>query len=354
MLNPQLNFFGLSNLTRLYDFKNKEQSLQYYISYMLMRTSRMFEYEGLPETIPHRYLELYLQLNGHVAIAEHDGNLYAFFGGFGGEPNVYYMPQQYIVANPYLKLNKIYNIGENCVIVPNDTMYLGLLPMFRRYATALVENDLTMRVYDINARITALIDAQDDNTKDSALRYLENVENGDMGVISSSAFFDGIRAQPYYAAGQKGITELIEYQQYLKASWFNEVGLNANYNMKRESLNSAETTADDDMLLPLIDDMLENRQKYFDKVNEMFGTSISVRLASSWEIEREEMEGVISEYSEIEETDEIDETEEIEETDETEEITEALGEITDVLENIVGAIEGGENENEDVEETRKD
>ena len=151
--------------------------------------------------------------------------------------------------------------------------------------------------------------------------------------------------------------------------------------MKRESLNSAETTADDDMLLPLIDDMLENRQKYFDKVNEMFGTSISVRLASSWEIEREEMEGVISEYSEIEETDEIDETEEIEETDETEEIeetdeteeikeideteeieetdeteeiTEALGEITDVLENIVGAIEGGENENEDVEETRKD
>ena len=53
--------------------------------------------------------------------------------------------------------------------------------------------------------------------------------------------------------------------------------------MKRESINSNEAQLNDDMLLPLIDDMLKNRQDALDKVNDMFGTDISVELNSAWE-----------------------------------------------------------------------
>jgi hypothetical protein len=83
---------------------------------------------------------------------------------------------------------------------------------------------------------------------------------------------------------------LIEYQQYLKASWFNEIGLNANYNMKREKLSTTESQMNNDALLPLVEDMLESRRQCIEKVNAMFGTEISVDFASSWEKLVEEIE----------------------------------------------------------------
>ena len=53
--------------------------------------------------------------------------------------------------------------------------------------------------------------------------------------------------------------------------------------MKRESINSNESQLNDDMLHPLIDDMLRERQEGIDRVNKMFGTDIKVTFNSAWE-----------------------------------------------------------------------
>ena len=284
------NFYGLGDFIKPYNFKDKKKNLTSYIVYMLNRVMKMFEYDNLPDTIPKKYLELYTMVHGHSVIVRHNGKLYVCFGGFSGEPNEYYLPTQYIVANPYLKLFQTFTIGEDCVLMKNDTLMYGLMPMFRRYASALVENDLTMNMVDINSRIAALIDARDDATKVSAEKFLSDMEEGKNGIIASNAFFDGIRAQPYGEHNYQRLTDLIEYQQYMKASWFNELGLNANYNMKREAITSNESQLNDDMLLPLIDDMLECREESVSQINDMFGTDISVNWASTWEDNVEELE----------------------------------------------------------------
>lgn len=250
----------------------------------------MFKYDGLPDTIPQKMIELYIMTNGHSVIVEHEGNLYVCFGNWGGEPNEYYIPTNYIVANPYLNLFKTFTIGEDCVLAHNDSLYYGLMPMFKRYATMLAENDITMRMVDINSRIAALIDAKDDSTYAAAMKYLQDIEKGELGVIASSSFFDGITTQPYGEHNYQRLTDLIEYQQYTKASWFNELGLNANYNMKREAITSNESQLNDDMLLPLIDDMYNCRKLWVEQVNEMFGVEWSVEFASSWEDNMEEIE----------------------------------------------------------------
>lgn len=274
----------LLNNDLLYDFKDKQRVVNDHVSYMLSRTQSMFKYDNLPDTIPQRILELYLQVNGNCAFYEYNGNLYVFTGGLGGEPDVYYMPTIYTVANPALKLSKELKIDIDCVVIPSDSMYFGLLPLFRRYATALAENELSLKIAIINSRIVDLISAPDDSTKASAEKFLSDIEDGNMGVIGENAFLDGIKAQPYGTTGNSNIiTNLIEYQQYVKASMFNEIGLNANYNMKRESLNSTEAQLNDDALLPLLDDMLRCREIGVDKVNKMFGTNIKVSLASAWE-----------------------------------------------------------------------
>lgn len=268
-----------------WDFKNKDAGIRAHCKYMLARTQSMFEYDDLPESIPARMLELYLQINGYVCIASVDGNLYAFFGGLGGEPSDYYMPTKCVVANPALRYNATLTIDVDCIVFPSDSMYQGLMPMFSRYATALVENELSMNIAAINSRIINLVSAGDDRTKLSAEKYIADIENGKLGIIAEDSLLEmaGLHSNPYgNASTTQNLKNLIEHEQYLRATWYNEIGLNANYNMKRESLNESETAINEDSLLPLIDDMLRCRKHGLEKVNSMFGTNISVRLASSW------------------------------------------------------------------------
>lgn len=275
----------LSGLTmaRPYNFKDKQRALQYRVNYMLARLRSMFKYEGLPETIPERMLELYLLSNGHCVITDVDGLLYAFFGGFGGKLDEYYRPTIYTVNNPYLTFYANLKIGAECVLCGNDSAYQGLMPLLRHYGSAMIENELSMNIADINSRIISLITADNDTDYESAREYLKKVEAGDISAIGQGAFFDGVKTQPYAANGSyRSLTDLIEYEQYLKASLYNEIGLNANYNMKRESLNSSESQLNNDALTPLIDDMFNMRKAFVEEVNKKYGTEISVDFASAW------------------------------------------------------------------------
>lgn len=134
------------------------------------------------------------------------------------------------------------------------------------------------------------------------------------------------------------IGDLIEQEQYLKASWYNELGLNANYNMKREALNSAESTINNDILFPLVDEMLKQRQMACEQINALFGTDISVELNSSWEDNKKE------EQAEIEDTEEQESESEAEESEpEAEESTsEAIKEIKEDIEEIKDDLKEGD------------
>lgn len=273
---------GLEYVTK-YDFKNKNKNLNDYITYMLNRSIIMFKYHNLPETMPQREIELLLQTNGWGCVCEIDGNLYALNGGLGGVPNAYNMPTEIIISNPYLKFNKTLTIDTDCVIIPNDSMYVGLLPLYNRYCTMLVENDITMILATVNKRIQNLLSANDDNTVESAKSFLKKVYEGELGVIAESKLFDSLKVNNSSTNAQVSLTDLFEFEQYIKASLYNEIGLSANYNMKRERLTSAEVETNTDNLYPLVDDMINQRRKAVEKINEMFGTNIEVEFNSSWD-----------------------------------------------------------------------
>lgn len=273
-----------------YKPRDKTANIRSIIGYMLSRTQAMFHYEGLPDTIPQRNLELYLQVNGNTCIAEHNGEMYAFVGGLGGEPDPYYMPTIYTVSNPALKFSKNYHIGENCIVIPNDSMYMGMLPLFSRYASGLVESELTLYIALINTRLVDLISAGTDRTKTAVEKVIADIEAGKLSAVLDKGLDGVIKAFPYADQNGKTLTDLLEVIQYQKASWYNEIGLNANFNMKRESLNSGETGLNDDVLLPLVDDMLSCRKRGLEKVNDLFGLDISVSLASSWEDNKQEVQ----------------------------------------------------------------
>ena len=141
--------------------------------------------------------------------------------------------------------------------------------------------------------------------------------------------------------------------------------------MKRESINSNESQLNDDMLHPLIDDMLRERKEGIDRVNALFGLNIKVDFASAWlENEKEEQmlfedqpeddtkiypgvdvsenttednDGIgLEEFIEDETPEETTEAEIIEDNNKA--ITEAIEELTDAVKEVADNIEGGEDD----------
>ena len=274
--------------------KNKDTAVMAFIENTLAKTQAMFVYEGLPDTVPAEELERLLQTEGNAFFAEVNGDLYAVQGAAGGEPDPYNRPTIYTVANPALKLNKSYKIGVDGVFIKNDTNGNSLLPIIGKFAVLYTDGIISLNTASILTRITMLISASDDKTKQSADEFLKKILDGDFSVIGENAFFKGVNMQTAATSNTQYITQLVELVQYYKANMLNELGLNANYNMKRERLNTGEVAMNVDVLLPYVDNMLHERQKALKQVNEMFGTEITVRFGSSWYLEHENYESLVT------------------------------------------------------------
>lgn len=291
--NPNYNFLEIPQNIVSY-ITDKSKSSKAYFKYLLSRTQMMFKYTNLPDTIDPILLERMLQINGVACITKapndsEDSALYAFSGSFGGELDIYYRPTKFVVANPHLgkegfSKEVIVNGTEQHtgVIMYNDSEWQGLTPLIARYASLMTENVLTTRIADIMLRKMDIIIAGTDKAKKSSDLFLKQLEDGKLASLADSTFFESIRTLPVSNYNGSYLIQFIELQQYLKGSFYNELGLRANYNMKREAIGEGESTLDADSVLPLCENMLNSRRKCIALVNQLFDTNISVDYNSAW------------------------------------------------------------------------
>ena len=178
-----------------------------------------------------------------------------------------------------------WKIGEDGILVRNDSMWVGMYPMVARYATMMAENLLTLRTADVLLRVSVLISAPDDKTRIAAENFIRKIEKGELSVIGETPFFDGVKMQSPPSNNGSYLTQFIELHQYLKGSFYNEIGLNANFNMKREAIGESESSLNEDSLLPLCEDMLRCRKEDMQRVSDLFELDppITVEFDSAWE-----------------------------------------------------------------------
>ena len=288
---------------------DKEARMAAMIGETFDRLQSLFVYEGLPEEIPAKWLEHYLMSNGTAIFTKFNDKYYVFVGRPGAEMNAYYVPLRYVVADPWVKLpdgntlSKEFIIEDHtwngkevkadCVMIRNDTFAVGLLPMVTKYCRRIMENEITMELASILARATINISCSDDRTKSSAELWLKRLIDGELAIMSETPFIEGLNVREFKEVADC-LVPLIEYHQYTKASFFNDIGLNANYNMKREAINSNESQLNDDMLKPLIDNMLQMRQEAVEEINKMYGLNITVEFNSAWKSNEETEDAEVS------------------------------------------------------------
>lgn len=279
----------------VYDVRDKEKGVWDFINFHLRELNVMFSYTGLPTEIPVEIMEQMIMTRGHAGFFEYDGKYYVLNGGYANTPDAYGVPINYIIANPYLNLSKEFERGKDVVVIKNDSREVGVLPLLERRGIISVESELSLYIALINSRMTELLAANSEREKDSAERFMKKVEAGELAILTDNPMLEGIKNLSSSSGNGVGsrVTSIIEAIQYNRGMLYNELGLSAPFNMKRERLTEDEVSLGDGQLRPIVDDMLACRERACDEINRIFGLNVSVKLSSSWKtVEQSELKSV--------------------------------------------------------------
>ena len=325
----------MPNASTLLFLKSKEAIFNYLVNDMTARVAKMYKYEDYPETFNPWAFEKGLQDQGFCitwnGTPPRNGKKgpYALRGvGLGGELDESYLPTLAVGANPYLNLTINDDLDEKDIVwVWNDSSFMGLSSLNSLYAGLLADAFMTLRLKLVLHRAPAIIVASNEDEKDEGMKYLKDLDDGKLGVIGRKGSLNnllkgseegGFSTKPNTGDSTNSLKEIIETIQYLYAQWQIKLGLNDNYNMKRESLNSSETSANEDTLFTLIDDMFECRKKGIEEINRKFGTSIKVSLNNQWkrinerrDLQQEEQEKIVENLDQKNNEEEVKKNEEI-------------------------------------------
>lgn len=267
------------------------------------RAVKMFDFSGLPETVNEDFVQRELIVNGSVGFTDFNGELYALRGAYGGVPDMYYLPTQYIIANPVLG-SKTIDIDKNGVVMfgsSSDRFALFvdtkckkpktpnkgtvLYNYICRTADILTDIDISAQSLLRTSRAMVFVSAKDEQKRQAAEITLEKLFNGESAVVFQSDILDSLKFDfsPTATNAATLIRELAEKYQFYLAEFYHAIGINSNYNLKRERLNTAEVELNDEPLLINIADMLDCRKQAVEKINAMFNTNIAVNLSKEWD-----------------------------------------------------------------------
>lgn len=283
-------------------FRHLEKRYREQLTNKIAKFSQIFELKGGTSTIPNWRLKQFLLLNGIGAFAPYrDGKLYFLTGNLGGICDHNYMPTRFEFANPHMPDGLTWSgelkVGDECVVAKNDSTYSGILPIIRKHTIAQVQTDLSFYLAIISSRLTNAAVAGRDNEAAAVNLMFEDVERGAITAVVDKNVLQQLKSLPYGGDGSV-IKEYIEFMQYDKAAECNELGLNANWNAKRESLANAETLLNDDATHPFVDDMFATWNEWIKEVNEKYGELLdegeyTLDWNSAWKTNVEQIDNMV-------------------------------------------------------------
>lgn len=266
-----------------YSIENKRTNELSIVNNILNRTLGMFSYENLPDTLPPEEVEKILQTSGKAFIFNYDGDIVAVkIDLLHDEVDIYGKP---LKGNIYLqdKRETITVDLSDGVLISNDYLELGLLQVLNKHAKFINESEVTLYIANVWKRASKLITASDDLTANSARTFINKMEQGEIGIISTNPIIDSLSVSNE-TVSTVSMSDLIQYDNYFKSLLYNEIGLSYNRQMKKERLITSEIEQEQESNKPITENMLACRARGFDKVNNKFGLEIVVDVSDSWRI----------------------------------------------------------------------
>lgn len=276
-------------IENMYDVASVPDGFNYWFNKLLLYCLGMFEYEGLPESLPKRQIEINLMLTGHCVIFRNRGEIVTC-GTTLYDYDKYYDPTRAVFAQPKLFSKPLYLNGEmqNASVIynndlQNNVLYFptdsGLLTFISRYARRLADIESTENIYAVNMRLTAFPVGGDDSIIASIKKFFANLTIGKREIIADNAIIQQFRTVDVAksAVGDK-LNDIIQARDKVLEQFFRDIGVKFFADNKRAQMTDDEIESNDQMLLISPDEMLRARREGLERVNKFFGLNISVKL----------------------------------------------------------------------------
>lgn len=274
-------------LKKMYDVADVPTSYKYWFYKLLGLTLTMFDYEGLPESLPAREIELQLQLTNHCVTFMKKGKIWTTETSLF-EPDEYYQPRRFTYAQPVLGSGtKNLSDADVCIIYNNvlkDTIHgidvdASLLTFISHYARQLADLSSTINIYTVNSRLTDYPIGKTDSVRQSIQNFFNQLAVGKRSIIADDDII--LNGFATAAAGTKRtadtLKDYIQCKDVILEQFFRDIGVKFRH-PKAAQMSEEEVESDEQVLLISLDDMLKSRQEGIKRFNETYGLDVSVKI----------------------------------------------------------------------------
>lgn len=271
----------------------------------------MFEWEGLPETMNARYLEMCLYYKGQAALL-YDEN-YGFINTQAvdsGYINIYGLPTLInCFSYSYNSMRNLYVAGSDenpekdkeCVLVMNTFERIPTCSTIQLFAMRLAEAQRSADV-NIKAQRTPVL-IYGTKEQELTLRNLYAQYDGNSPVIYgnkdnlATAALQAIKTEAPYIADK-----MLEYKKEIWNEFLTYIGV-SNLDEKKERLISTEANSNNEVINLNLESFLAPRKQACKEFKEKYGIDIDVKVRSDiYNIIKQE-ESIIADYNVKEEVD---------------------------------------------------
>lgn len=263
----------------------------------------MFEWKNLPETIRPDLLEKILITEGTACFGKINGEIYTGTGSYMGDI-VNFLPKQYQFTNVGIGHFEG-EIGKECAVCWNNSLrYPDFILL--QYANILTEIDVSERVQVLFSRLIKIPRVRDSKEKNAIEECIRDILTGKItSFISDNIQADKLLSNTtenpdskfYDLTNVSDIDKLQYLNQYrdnVIKRFFQIYGQGMQNTAKLAQQSSDELHGNDAVSLILPYDRLNQRKKFCEEVNKLFGTNVSVDFSECFKESVEEMKETYS------------------------------------------------------------
>lgn len=256
------------------------RAFKYWQSVLVEHVINMFRWNNL--NFPQREIEILLILVGFCGFTKfktkENGAVYGSMSGVTNYPDIF---TTFTYATPLESGMK--KIDKDIVVINNNTTRMPSIMIINNYAHLLAHADLSLQALLINCRSGGIIKACTQKQVDAVNSWYNSLYNGkSVSVLDDDSLesFVDTKNMDFLQTTSNARIDINDYyliRENLLKSFYAEIGISGTREKKAHLLND-EIYTDINRVIFNVNDMLDERKEAVEKINNIFGTDISVEF----------------------------------------------------------------------------